>query len=80
MLNELTLLGAGGAGVLYAAKPFPALNAQVRHVAGLLAALVAGVALWAAGVKFASALPAGAALLRAQLGVEFVAHARRRTD
>jgi hypothetical protein len=57
MFLFLTAVGAAGAGLLYAVGPWPALGARIKNAAGIVAALLIGVALWQAGVAAAWIFP-----------------------
>lgn len=57
MFLILTVVGAAGAGLLYAINPFPALGARAKNAAGILVAALVGVALSQAGVAAAWTLP-----------------------
>jgi len=58
MFLFLTVVGAAGAGLLFAVNPWPALGARTKNTAGLVVAALIGAALWQSGIAFAWNFPA----------------------
>jgi hypothetical protein len=57
MIWLLTFVGAAGAGSLFAVDTSPALGARTKNTAGILVAVLIGLALWHGGIPAAWALP-----------------------